>query len=33
MGAADHPCAAIEIEHRMVPRDEQVYVTGGRSLT
>jgi hypothetical protein len=28
MGAADRPCAAVENEHRMVPRDEQVYGDG-----
>ncbi len=25
MGAADLPCVAVEIEHRLVPRGEQVY--------
>jgi hypothetical protein len=33
IGAAARPCAAAEDEHRMVPRAEQVYGRGGRSLT
>jgi hypothetical protein len=28
MGAADRPCAAVENEHRMVRRDEQVFGDG-----